>query len=128
MLVVDDLEDAHLFVRRAASMVSEDINYIELRDGQDLVEYARCADNLAPDIVLLDIDMLRMDGIEALGKVRKTEMLKETPIIMMSVSNAQTHIDSAFAAGATNYFEKPGTVRDYVDCIKLALEYLHEQH
>lgn len=124
ILVVDDSEDAQHFVRRAASLVSEHINCIELSDGRDLIEYALSPDNLAPDLVLLDISMQRMGGLEALVKARRTEMFKMTPIIMMSVSNAQADINAAFERGATNYFEKPGTLQDYADCIRLTLEYI----
>jgi chemosensory pili system protein ChpA (sensor histidine kinase/response regulator) len=60
-----------------------------------------------PDVVLLDIEMPRMDGFEVASQIRHDERLKDLPIIMITSRSGQKHRDRAMAIGVNDYLSKP---------------------
>ena len=70
-----------------------------------------------PDLVITDINMPRMDGIELTRALRNEDGLKETPIIVMSAYGKRI-IDDAMSAGATGYIEKPINVDKFLTTVK----------
>jgi CheY-like chemotaxis protein len=61
-----------------------------------------------PDVIILDVNMPGMSGIECLKKIRSTKGLDYLPVIIMSTSANPRTIDDAFASGASSYAVKPG--------------------
>ena len=87
-------------------------------DGKEGVEKAIA---LNPDIILMDLRMPRMDGFEAIEKIRENEATKDTPIIAISAWASGKHRKRAMEDGATEHFTKPvelnrleNTVKAYV--------------
>jgi chemosensory pili system protein ChpA (sensor histidine kinase/response regulator) len=60
-----------------------------------------------PDIMLLDIEMPRMDGFEVASQIRADQQLKDLPIIMITSRSGQKHRDRAMAIGVNQYLSKP---------------------
>lgn len=72
-------------------------------DGQAGFDLAR---SLKPDIVLLDIMMPKLNGMEALGLLKKGEATKDIPVVMLTNLSDQQQHDAALAAGAVKYLVK----------------------
>jgi len=64
-------------------------------------------EQLTPDIILMDASMPRMDGFEAIAKIRQCPKFKQIPILMVTSHSDEAHINRAFEAGATEYISKP---------------------
>ena len=101
-LVVDD----SLSARRALEQFMQDIGFDvrAARDGQEAVDLIRAG---APDIVLTDLEMPRMNGMELVGLLRAASETAALPVIMITSRAARKHRDEALAAGVDVYLTKP---------------------
>jgi two-component system chemotaxis response regulator CheY len=103
-LVVDDATTVRMFHRsilEAAGFVVE-----EAINGIEGLERALAAD-VRPDLLLVDVNMARMDGYSFLRAVRAEPALRDIPAIMISTEREAPDTDRAFAAGANLYLVKP---------------------
>jgi len=74
------------------------------KDGMDAVSQLQ---DVMPDIVLLDIEMPKMDGFEVLRTVRRDERLQQLPIIMITSRTGEKHRQQALELGVNRYMGKP---------------------
>jgi DNA-binding NarL/FixJ family response regulator len=89
----------------------------EAQDGEEAI--ARAAE-LAPDVVLLDVRMPRMDGIEAARRIR--ELLPSTKVLMLTVSDEEDDLYEAIKAGANGYLLKEVSVEDVAAAIHAVVQ------
>ncbi|WP_116865530.1 Hpt domain-containing protein [Pseudomonas savastanoi] len=102
VMVVDD----SVTVRKVTSRLLErhGMHVLTAKDGIDAMTLLQ---EHTPDIMLLDIEMPRMDGFEVASQIRQDEQLKELPIIMITSRSGQKHRDRAMAVGVNEYLSKP---------------------
>ena len=102
IMVVDD----SVTVRKVTSRLLErhGMNVLTAKDGVDAM---LLLEEHMPDVLLLDIEMPRMDGFEVATLVRSDERLKHLPIIMITSRTGQKHRDRAMAIGVNDYLGKP---------------------
>jgi len=102
VMVVDD----SVTVRKVTSRLLErnGMNVLTAKDGVDAITQLQ---ERKPDIMLLDIEMPRMDGFEVATLVRHDERLKDLPIIMITSRTGEKHRDRAMAIGVNEYLGKP---------------------
>ena len=67
---------------------------------------------LKPDVIVLDVNMPVMNGIEVLSKIKKNKVTSSIPVIMFSTSAHQDHIDKSLSLGALKYVAKPFSIGD----------------
>ncbi len=94
---------------------------MEAEDGQDGLDYlygvGKYADRETyklPQLILLDINMPRVDGFELLGKIKSDPDLKAIPVVMLSTSARDEEIIRGYELGANAYLTKPISFRDFV--------------
>jgi chemosensory pili system protein ChpA (sensor histidine kinase/response regulator) len=102
ILVVDD----SITVRRVTEKFLNTQEYAvsTAKDGMEALEQIG---DFLPDVVLLDIEMPRMDGFELLGHLRRDPQWRDLPVVMISSRTAQKHREHAVALGATGFLGKP---------------------
>mgnify|MGYP000231582526 FL=1 len=102
IMIVDD----SVTVRKVTSRLLERQGYdiVTAKDGVDAIEQL---ENVKPDLMLLDIEMPRMDGFEVTNLVRHHDMHSNLPIIMITSRTGEKHRDRAFSLGVTHYMGKP---------------------
>ncbi|WP_248746684.1 Hpt domain-containing protein [Pseudomonas sp. MWU12-2037] len=102
VMVVDD----SVTVRKVTSRLLErnGMNVLTAKDGVDAM---MLLEEHTPDLMLLDIEMPRMDGFEVATRIRNDERLKDLPIIMITSRTGQKHRDRAMAIGVNEYLGKP---------------------
>jgi CheY-like chemotaxis protein len=123
-LVDDDPDDRYL-VCEAFTQVSSDITIIEAIDGQHFFEIIDTSNPDFPALILLDVNMPRMDGLETLGKIMSKPLLAAIPVVMFSTSGNQSLIDQAHQAGVRDFFVKPTSFEGYVEFAAKIASYLH---
>lgn len=101
-LVVDD----SLSARRATAQFMKDAGF-EVRTAIDGLEAVAILDNWKPDILLVDMEMPRMNGLELTAHVRAREGMAETPVIMITSRSTEKHRRQATAVGVNVYLTKP---------------------
>jgi chemosensory pili system protein ChpA (sensor histidine kinase/response regulator) len=116
-MVVDD----SITVRKVTSRLLErnDMKVITAKDGVDAV--SKLQDNI-PDIMLLDIEMPRMDGFELATHVRNEARLRDIPIIMITSRTGDKHRQRAMQIGVNRYLGKPFQEAELMENIRVMLE------
>jgi two-component system, OmpR family, phosphate regulon response regulator PhoB len=105
LLVEDDPDIRHLV---SYKLVRGGFDVIEAADGVAALHEAR---RHAPDLVILDVRMPRMSGLEVCRELRAGALTADVPIIMLTARARQQDLEQAFAAGATDYVVKPFSPR-----------------
>ena len=130
ILMADDDEDDILLVRDAFER-SRLINELyTVLDGVELMDYlnhrgkyAKPASAPRPDIILLDLNMPRKDGRQALKEIKEDPQLKDIPVIVLTSSKGQTDILKSYLLGANSFVTKPVTFESMCEIIKKLGEY-----
>lgn len=122
ILVVDDDPGDVLMIEEALedSDVEKVIDVVN--DGQEAMEFlrreGRHASARRPDVILLDLNMPRMDGRQVLGAVKQDEDLRTIPIVVLTTSNADTDIVGSYVLQANAYVTKPIDLDDFNDVVR----------
>lgn len=113
ILAVDD----SLSIRKSLSFIlgNEGYEVVEAEDGVEALEKAQ-AEKFS--LVITDINMPRMDGIELTKQLRQTQGYKFTPIIALTTENQQEKMQEGKAAGATGWIVKPFTAEKLLAVVK----------
>lgn len=97
---------------------------VVVNDGVEVMEYLNYEGRFSnrkkglPVVLLLDIKMPRMDGIEALEVIRSNEKLKMLPVVMLTASREEPDLKKCYALGVNAYVVKPVNFRDFLDAVK----------
>ncbi len=113
ILVVDDAPQVRRVMR--ASLTAQGYTVFEARDGEEALESVRAT---PPDLILLDVNMPRMDGLAACREIRRGSAV---PIIMLTVRDAERDKVAALDAGADDYVVKPFGMPELLARIRAAL-------
>ena len=121
LLVEDNPGDARL----AAEAFKEGGSQTRLHVVQDGIEAmaflrgeGRYASEPRPDLVLLDLNLPRMDGREVLAEIKRDEALKRTPVIVLTTSQAETDILHGYELHANCYIVKPSSLSEFMAAVK----------
>ena len=99
-------------------------NVIVVKDGVEVMEYLRCEGNYKlrkpgnPVVLLLDIKMPRMDGIEVLQAIRSDPALKTLPVVMLTSSREEQDVIRSYESGVNAYVVKPVDFKDFIEAVK----------
>ncbi len=122
LLVEDDMVDI-MTVKRAVRELQIENPLIVTRNGEEGITYLNtCRDNL-PFIILLDINMPRMNGIEFLKVVKQDKALRAIPIIILTTSKEQQDRYESFHLGVAGYMVKPVHYQEFLDLLKMINAY-----
>ncbi|MEU0551035.1 response regulator [Micromonospora sp. RB23] len=122
ILVVDDDPGDVLMIEEA--LADSDVEKIidVVSDGEEAMEFLRAEGRhlqaRRPDVILLDLNMPRMDGRQVLGAVKQDEDLRTIPIVVLTTSNADTDIVGSYTLQANAYVTKPIDLDDFNDVVR----------
>ncbi|MDH5738372.1 MAG: response regulator, partial [Gammaproteobacteria bacterium] len=123
VMIVDD----SVTVRKVTSRLIERQGWdvVTAKDGVDAINQLQ---DIYPDIMLLDIEMPKMDGFEVLSTVRRDERLKNLPVIMITSRTGAKHKEQALALGVNRYLGKPFQEASLLSTIEEVLAEVRSQH
>ncbi|MFF3852559.1 response regulator [Micromonospora sp. NPDC002575] len=122
ILVVDDDPGDVLMIEEALADSDVDKVIDVVSDGQEAMEFLRQSgrhtEARRPDVILLDLNMPRMDGRQVLGEVKQDDDLRTIPIVVLTTSNADTDIVGSYTLQANAYVTKPIDLDDFNDVVR----------
>jgi len=122
LLVEDSVQDAEL-TRRALrrANVANEVEWV--RDGVEALEYLFCEGSFAgrasgpPKLVLLDMKMPRMDGLQVLHRLKADPKTKAIPVVMLTSSREETDLVESYALGVNSYIVKPVDFEQFAEVV-----------
>lgn len=121
ILLADDDEDDRLFFKDAVEKVKKRTKITFLNDGEQLMNYLTSSGDSLPQVIFLDLNMPRKNGLECLREIRSKSTLRELSVAIYSTSSSEEDIEETFAQGANIYIKKP---RDFAMLKKIMAEVL----
>lgn len=129
LLVEDNLHDIEI-TQRAFSKGSVKAKLIVVRDGQQALDYLNHRGKFhppnispAPEMILLDLNLPRMNGLEVLRHIKADEHLRSIPVIVLTVSDRKEDIAPSYAMGANTFIQKPVAFKDFMKVVNSIQEY-----
>ncbi len=130
LLLAEDDDDDYLLAKTAFENAAVSNDLLRVKDGVELIDfllkrgaYAGRADDGKPLIILLDLNMPRMDGREALKTIKSNDALCGIPVIVMTTSKADEDIVKSYKLGACSYIRKPVDFGEFVEAAKVFKRY-----
>lgn len=122
ILLVEDNDDDILLTEEAFSE-GKLVNVVHaVRDGEEAMEYLRrqgqYADVKLPGLVLLDINMPKMSGLEVLEEIKKDPELKHLPVVILTTSERENDIVKSYESGACSFIRKPVKLSDFREALR----------
>ncbi|HKJ49301.1 MAG TPA: response regulator [Christiangramia sp.] len=122
VLFIEDDEIEVMKLHRTLN--SQGINHIinEAQDGEEAIKFLRTTTKL-PDLILLDLNMPKMNGIEFLKILKDDKVLKYIPTIILTTSNNRKDVLECYKVGIAGYMIKPLKYDDYVEKLTSLFDY-----
>jgi two-component system, response regulator len=133
ILVAEDDEDDRLLTEEALeeNRLANDLHFVE--DGEELMDYLLHRGNYSdpnsaprPSLILLDLNMPRKDGREALKEIKADPSLRQIPIVVLTTSKAEEDILRTYDLGVSSFIAKPVVFESMVQIIKTIGTYWFE--
>jgi CheY-like chemotaxis protein len=133
ILMADDDADDRLLAKDALTecRLANDLHFVE--NGEELLDYlhrrnrfAQLADSPRPGLILLDLNMPKKDGREALKEIKADPELRKIPVVVLTTSKADTDIGRIYALGANSFIAKPVSFDSLVNVMKVLGRYWFE--
>lgn len=125
VLHVEDNADDEMLVKRALRAGVPSNNLISARDGREACGYlfehkllGGMSEHRYPDLILLDLKLPIMNGIEILEKIRLTEETKHIPVVVLTSSDEAKDIERCYQLGVNSYVPKPVDFEKFLEAVK----------
>ncbi len=118
MLVEDDSADV-LIIKRALKELNIENELVNAGNGEEALEYLKNGENERPCIILLDLNMPKMNGIEFLEEAKSDEELKSIPVVALTTSESSQDITRCFKLGIVGYIVKPVDYKKFVKAVRI---------
>jgi CheY-like chemotaxis protein len=133
ILMADDDADDRLLAKDALTecRLANDLRFVE--NGEELLDYlkrrgkySQLPDSPRPGLILLDLNMPRKDGREALREIKADPELRRIPVVVLTTSKADTDIGCIYELGANSFISKPVSFDSLVEVMKVIGRYWFE--
>lgn len=122
----DDVDDKLLLLDALSENLIDESKVVFAEDGEDLLNKLENADRI-PTIIILDLNMPKKDGREALKEIKMNEKFKHIPVIVLTTSSSEVDVAMTYKEGGNTYFTKPRLYSDLVEMVGVIKKYWLEK-
>ena len=129
ILIAEDDEDDYTLITDAIKSSQNKCQVNWVRDGEELLDFLNTTNDLGvgknkgPDIILLDLNMPKKDGREALEEIKSHPKFKNIPVIVLTTSQAKMDIQKVYDLGANSFIQKPFKYGDFSSMMESFFKY-----
>lgn len=128
VLYVEDEDAAFLLFQTALQTARLDIDLHRAADGEQAIEFLQQSGeqdhHLLPKLVVLDLNLPRMSGLDVLSKIKSNERLRQIAVVVFTSSSLSSDRRRSLELGAEDYITKPFSFDSFVEAVKTACSYL----
>lgn len=114
ILLVEDNQDDVALTLRALKKCAVPNEVVVARDGAEALDYLFTTGATMPQLILLDLKLPKLDGLEVLGRLRADERTRSLPVVILTSSKEQQDVADGYALGANGYIRKPVDFGEFV--------------
>ena len=131
ILMADDDDDDYLLTKKALKESKLLNTLVRVTDGEELLDYLYARGEyektaVRPGVILLDLNMPRKDGREALKEIKADEKLRNIPVVVFTTSGAEEDIYKTYQLGSNSFITKPVTFENLISVMKALGTYWFE--
>jgi CheY-like chemotaxis protein len=118
ILLVEDDPDHELLTKRALkkSNIANDIRVA--RDGEEAIALLLGEDAIQPQVILLDLKLPKVDGLEVLRRIRTSEATRMLPVVVLTSSDEERDLVRSYQLGVNSYIRKPVNFNDFAEATR----------
>lgn len=118
ILLVEDNPDDEELTLRALRKNNIGNEVVVARDGEAAVEYLFDPEHSLPQVVLLDLNLPKMNGLDVLRKIRAEERTRMLPVVILTSSREDEDILDSYSLGANSYVRKPVDFVQFIEAVR----------
>ncbi|MDO8812982.1 MAG: response regulator [Gallionella sp.] len=125
ILLVEDNQDDEELTRLAFKECKFATELVVVRDGQEALDYLFATGKYSgrdvcdqPQVVLLDLKLPKVDGLEVLHRIRADERTKCLPVVILTSSKQEQDMVAGYSLGANSYIQKPVDFNQFIDAVR----------
>jgi CheY-like chemotaxis protein len=132
ILMADDDDDDFLLTQKALKASKLLNTLVRVADGEELIDYLlekgeyESQETQRPGIILLDLNMPRKDGREALAEIKSYDHLKDIPVVVFTTSKAEEDVFKTYQLGVSSFITKPVTFNNLLEVMSSLGRYWFE--
>ncbi len=130
IVMADDDEDDRLLARDAFSECGIEVDLRCVEDGEELLDFllrrGAHADAPTPSLIILDLNMPRKDGREALAAIKENPALRRIPVVVLTTSKAEEDVARTYDLGVSSFISKPVSYESLVQLLRTVTHYWFE--
>ncbi len=127
-IILTDDDDDRLFFSEVLDEIELQTSLSLFKNGEELMEYLLKPTNVFPNIIFLDLNMPKKNGMQCLCEIRSNPLLQNLFIAIYSTSSSEKDIEDTFANGANIYLNKPSSFDKLREMVEKVLNMDFEQH
>jgi two-component system, response regulator len=118
IVLIEDNPDDETLTLRALKKTAIANDVVVLRDGAEALDYLLASDAPSPHLVLLDLKLPRIDGLEVLRRLRSEPSTALLPIVVLTSSNEERDLVDSYRLGANSYIRKPVDFQQFTEAVR----------
>jgi CheY-like chemotaxis protein len=117
ILIVDDDEDDQVLLAEALNEVQPDVTCLTAGNGEEALKFLRLTGGSKPDIIFVDLNMPRFNGLQCLRELKTDDLLQNIPVIVYTTSKLHTDREQALQTGACYFLTKPSSFKELCEML-----------